>query len=238
MTLSKIEKLERPHWLACLVWVLRKPAKFDYLDKWLSVPNTTILDVGCGNHSPFLTKKTYPNCHYWGVDITKDYNLDPLDFDCMDGFYELDITNISNLSVIENDFFDCIIMSHIVEHTMNGEEVILCLLNKLKNGGILYLEFPSPHSVYLPHMRGTLNFHDDPTHVRLYTVKELELLLTKSRCVIIRSGMRHILKRILLMPVYMVGSLILRRYLVASTFWDITGFCSYLIASKGYDSNA
>lgn len=231
-TLSAIEKLERPRWLGSIIKVLQKPARFDYLDKWLKVPHANILDVGCGNHSPFITKRFYPNCNYWGVNLTRDYNLDSADFNCMEGFYELDITNIDSLSVIQNDFFDCIIMSHIIEHIMNGEEVILCLLSKLKRGGVLYLEFPSSHSIHLPHMRGTLNFHDDPTHIRMYTVKGLEPLLTDNGCTIIRSGVRHTLKRIVLTPVYIVGSLVSRGHLLASVVWDITGFGSYIIAAK------
>ena len=133
--LRDIEKWDKPRLLVMLIRYFQRPARFDYLHKWLSVRGIKVLDIGCGNHSPFLMKKIYPACIYYGVDLTRHYNLDSEDFDCMEEFFELDISNIDALSVIQNNFFDCIILSHIIEHVKNSEEVILCLLNKLKKGG-------------------------------------------------------------------------------------------------------
>lgn len=217
-----------------LIQYLRKPARFDYLHNWLRKPSIRILDVGCGNHSPSLTKKYYPKCKYYGLDKSKDYNLNEEDFNSVEKFYEVDLSNISNLVMIPNDFFDCLILSHIIEHLENSEDVILHLLNKTKKRGIIYIEFPSSHTVHLPSMkgRGGLNFYDDPTHIRLHNLRDLELLLTKNGCTIIKSGVRHSLKRIILLPIYAIGSLILYGYLSAGVLWDTTGFASYIIALK------
>lgn len=215
-----------------LIQYLRKPVRFDYLHRWLRKPFIKILDVGCGNHSPSRTKRCYPNCRYYGLDKSREYNISKEDFQCMEEFYEIDLSNSSNLDMIPNEFFNCLILSHIIEHLENSENVILHLLNKLKKNGIIYIEFPSPNSVHLPSMKGTLNFYDDPTHVRLHNLRDLELLLTNNGCTIIKSGVRRSLKRILLMPIYAIGSFILYRYLSGGIFWDITGFANYIIALK------
>ena len=210
---------------------LEKPPRFDILDKWLKKDNINILDVGCGNHSPSKTKKYYPNCKYYGIDKAI-YHNDENDFECMEAYYEFDIDNVTNLSVIVDDFFDCVILSHIIEHTQNGEEIIVKLLDKLKMGGLIYIETPSAHSVYLPSMKGTLNFYDDDTHVRIYTLKELKNLLIANGCDVIKSTIRMSLKRIVLLPIYFIGSLIRFKELRAIVFWDITGFVSHIIAVK------
>lgn len=209
-----------------------KPQRFNYLNKWLSKPSVKILDVGCGNHSPSLTKDFFPNCKYYGIDKSKSYKLNKADFNSMEKFYHFDISNVSNFKAITNEYFDCIILSHIIEHIENGEEIILLLLKKLKKKGVIYIEFPSSHSVNLPSMKGTLNFYDDPEHIKLYHLNELKQLLTYNGCIIIKSGIRQSLKKILLIPVFIINSYVKYRYVPANVFWDITGFASYIVALK------
>lgn len=210
-----------------------KPVKFDLLDRWISKKYVKILDVGCGNHSAFRTKKYYPNCIYYGLDRDKNYNNDVTDFKAMERFYEVDLSrNANNLKTVPNDFFDCMILSHIIEHLINGKKVLLNCLPKLKNGGIIYIEFPSPRSVYLPSMRGTLNFYDDPSHKKIYQIKEIESLLKSKNFSIIKSGVRRSPKRILFLPIYLLGSLINTRSISGHVFWDILGFANYIIAKK------
>ena len=57
-------------------------------------------------------------------------------------------------------------------------------------------------------MYGTLNFKDDPTHVRVYSVKELSALLSGHGCTVIRSGIRRNIWFILAMPFRILASLI------------------------------
>jgi hypothetical protein len=50
---------------------IRPNGKIDFLS---SLPNNaSILDVGCGNNSPYRTKRIVPNCVYTGIDVG-DYN--------------------------------------------------------------------------------------------------------------------------------------------------------------------
>ncbi|MBI4651045.1 methyltransferase domain-containing protein [Candidatus Desantisbacteria bacterium] len=215
-----------------LIKYLRRPVRFDYLNKWLNKKHFKVLDVGCGNHSPSVTKKYFPEIDYYGLDMVKNYNSDEEDLRCMEKFYEVDLAKSYNLDIIPDIFFDGLILSHVIEHLENGEKVILDLLHKLNTNGIIYIEFPSPHSVYLPRMKGTLNFYDDPSHVKLYNVKKLNNLLKENGCIILKSGIRHSLKKIILLPLYAVSSLFSFGNISSSVFWDITGFASYIIAIK------
>ena len=52
------------------------PMKFQYLRGRLSSPALRILDIGCGNNSPTVTKRWFPGCHYAGADIQRYNNSD------------------------------------------------------------------------------------------------------------------------------------------------------------------
>ena len=47
----------------------------------------------------------------------------------------------------------------------------------LKPDGCIYIEFPSVRSLNLPSMRGALNFCDDKTHLRIYSIQEVANIL-------------------------------------------------------------
>lgn len=216
-----------------IIKYLEKPVKFDLLDEWISKKYIKILDVGCGNHSATKIKKYYPDCVYYGLDMDKNYNNDAEDFKAMEKYYEIDLSNdINKFKNVPNKFFNCIILSHILEHLNNGENVLLNFLPKLKTGGVVYVEFPSPRSVHFPSMRGTLNFYDDPTHKKIYQIKKIENLLKSEGCSIVKSGTRRSSKKILLLPIYILASLINFRYISGHVFWDILGFSNYIIAQK------
>lgn len=70
---------------------------------------------------------------------------------------------------------DAITCMHVVEHLGNLKNLFQEIRRVLKPGGRVYFETPHPKTLTLPSAAGkfTLNFHDDPTHVRLVTVEEL-----------------------------------------------------------------
>ena len=216
---------------------LKKPFKFDCLDQWLKKSDVKVLDIGCGNHSPSLTKSYYPQCHYYGLDRSRSYNLNEKDFASIEQFFEIDLQKDHHLSEVPDNFFDCIIVSHVIEHLGAGEEIVSSLCKKLKQNRVLYLEFPSLRSPRLPAMRrpffgDSLNFYDDPTHVRLYQPSTLEECLQKSGCKILESKHRRSWKQIVFFPVYAIGSLVYLHYLSGGIFWDMTGFAYYIVAQK------
>ena len=147
----------------------------------------------------------------------------------MDKYFLLDLTS-SDLSEIESEKYDVIIMSHIIEHLSNGDKVIESVLGKLKKGGSIYIEFPSVRSLSFPSMPGTLNFCDDETHVRIFDMKEVANICMRSGCKIVRAGTRRNLANILLFPAILISGIIKGQ--PASAFWDLLGFAEYVFAEK------
>ena len=78
--------------------------------------------------------------------------------------------------------------------------VVTKLLEKLKTGGRFYIEYPGKKSLKLPSMYGTLNFHDDPTHVRVYSIDEIKHIMETNNCIVLDAGIRRNWYYIFLMP--------------------------------------
>lgn len=175
--------------------------------------------------------QVFPRCAYYGLDLDTSYNNDENDFKLMKGFYELDLTRLE-FGVLPDDFFDGIWMVHVIEHLHNGDDVLLKLLPKLKSGGYMYVEYPGVKSTTLPSMHGTLNFKDDATHVRLYSVKELSDLLSKHGCEIIQAGTRRNIWFMLAMPFRVLQSVFTGKKMQGNIFWDVTGFAEYVYLQK------
>jgi SAM-dependent methyltransferase len=74
---------------------------------------------------------------------------------------------------------DAITCMHLVEHLHEPDLLLREVARLLKPGGRVYIETPHSKTLTLPGRRGrggadfTLNFYDDPTHVRLVTTDEL-----------------------------------------------------------------
>jgi len=205
--------------------------KFIYLKRSFANRPFRLLDIGTGNHSATKTKMVFPQCEYHGVDMSKDYNNSEEDFLLMKSFYEMDLTRL-NFSSIPENYFDAILMVHVIEHLYNGDEVIKGILQKLKRGGYMYIEYPGVKSTKLPSMYGTLNFYDDPTHVRLYSIKELSKLFASNNCKVLKSGIRRNPWFMMAMPFRIVAYLIKGKKINANVFWDVLGFAEYLWVQK------
>ncbi|MEJ7768727.1 MAG: class I SAM-dependent methyltransferase [Chitinophagaceae bacterium] len=205
--------------------------KFSFLKRSFGNRHFKLLDVGSGNHSASRIHALFPKSDYYGLDMTRDYNNSPEDFKAMKDFYELDLTTL-DYSIIPDVFFDGIWMSHVIEHLRNGDEVVLALLKKLKPGGFFYIEYPGEWSTKLPSMHGTLNFYDDSSHVRIYSVKELTNVFIRGHCTVIKSGTRRNWYYIAGMPVQIIKSFVKRKKLEANVFWDLLGFAEYLYVRK------
>ena len=210
---------------------LTLPAKYRYLNKLFKQGEFVLLDIGAGNHSASKTKKWFPNCEYHGLDLNKNYNNDENDFKQMKSFYELNLEHL-NLDIVPNAHFDFIMMAHVIEHLKNGDQVLVKLLAKLKPGGYLYVEYPGIRSTRLPRMKGTLNFFDDETHVRVYSLTELYNLFLKNNTEIIKGGTRRYMPNILMMPLKVIHNLIKYGKILPSIFWDFFGFAEFILIKK------
>lgn len=205
--------------------------KHKYIRKYFDKNPFSILEIGAGNHSASKTKKLFLNCEYHGLDLDKSYNNDENDFKACHAFYEIDLTTL-NYKIIPDNYFDFIRMAHVIEHLPNGEQVIVNLLPKLKRGGYFYLEYPGKKSLNLPSMYGTLNFQDDPTHVKVYNYTDLSVLFEENECTVILAKTRRNIWNILAMPARILISMIRNRKMEGNIFWDITGFAEFILAKK------
>ena len=207
-----------------------KPFKIKLAQNYLLKDDLMILDVGSGSHSATITKQWLPKCHYTGIDIA-NYGNDDADYKAMDEFIEMDLTQLEFSKIPENNY-DMIVMSHVIEHLHNGDKVIEGLISKLKKGGMIYLEFPSERSVNFPSKRETLNFYDDPTHCRIFSVKEVSDILTRNHLNILSSGTRRQIINIALMPFKIIFQSITKGYVRGGVYWDYYGFADYVCAKK------
>lgn len=208
-----------------------KPHRLKYIHQHLPTGKFTFLDVGAGSHSASITKKYYPHCEYSGVDITKDYNNSEEDFNAMDHFYEMDLT-LLDFSTIPDNYFDVMVMSHVIEHLHNGDEVLKGLIPKLKKGGVFYVEFPAERSVSLPSKRETLNFFDDDTHVRIYSLKEVCNLFLSESCEVLKAGTVKSWLNISVMPIKIIVQKLTKGYVKGGVFWDWYGFADFVLIRK------
>ena len=122
-----------------------------------------VLDVGCGNHSPLLTKKRRPDIYYVGLDISdcrqSGDSIVKADRYLLTGSEQL----AAAIEALSTDF-DAVISAHNLEHCIAPLAVLQAMLDRLLKGGRLYLSFPCEQSLNFPSRQGCLNFFDDPTH--------------------------------------------------------------------------
>ena len=219
--------------------ILYATPKFVYLNKFVKTSRSNykikVLDVGCGNRSPSTTISLFPQIEYYGLD-KEDYNLTIEDKKILlenNRYFKVDLENLSQLdNSLPDNYFDFIIMNHVIEHTISGLDILKILVKKVKVGGGIYIEFPSVKSLSFPSMPGTLNFCDDDTHVRLYDLKEIANVLLESGLKVIKGGTRRNLVSIIVMPVKVIYHILKYRKILGSAFWDISGFSEYIYAIK------
>lgn len=209
---------------------IRIPKNIIFINEWFNENDDfKVLDVGCGKSSGSIIKSFFPKCYYYAIDKDKDIKVD----DIYEKYYQMDLVGLEYGDIPDN-FFDIMIMSHVIEHLANGDLVIEELLPKLKKEGILYIEFPSFNSTKLPSKKGTLNFFDDSTHCRLYSLIEIYNLLMRNNYKILKGGIRRNIVNILLTPYNIVRSKRTKGFVAGSVFWDVLGFCQYVLAVKNY----
>jgi SAM-dependent methyltransferase len=124
--------------------------------------NGKLLDVGCGNNSPWRVKRQRPDIVYVGLDIG-DYNQKADAHRWADEYLVVQPNKFAPTIQSLADRFDAVICSHNLEHCEEPRAVLRATLKALRRGGRLYLSFPCEESVAFPH-RDPLNFFDDPTH--------------------------------------------------------------------------
>jgi SAM-dependent methyltransferase len=207
----------------------RVAPKFKFFIKEFRDKKFTLLDVGCGNNSATIAKNLFKNCRYFGVDY-QNYNNNQIDFQLMEKFYEVNLSQDS-LDEIPDNYFDVIMLTHVIEHISNGLEVVESLTTKLKDGGVFYIEYPSENSLNFPSMKGTLNFCDDESHIKLYSLIDVCNILLSKEFKIIRAGILRDRIKFFTLP-FLVLFHCIKGTLSAGVFWYVIGFSQFIYARK------
>ena len=211
-----------------------RPMKFRYVRGRLgALPR--ILDIGCGNGSPSVTKRWFPGCHYSGADIQR-YNLSDADDAAMDEFFQLGADG-SGYDAIPEASFDFVILNHVVEHMTEPEPVLFKLCGKLKPGGYIWIAFPSRRSLTLPHsVDETLNFYDDPTHVYLPDKREIADILLANGVKVLHAGRSREGFFTSLADVFKLGKRLVKKLFTGKFsgrgMWYILGFEDHVFGRK------
>ncbi len=123
----------------------------------------SVLDVGCGNDSPYQAKLQRPDIRYTGVDVGDYHQSNPVR-----NYAERYVITTAERFAAEiaglPGGFDAVISAHNLEHCLEPAAVVQAMCAQVGGGGRLYLSFPCEASVSFPRRTGTLNFRDDPTH--------------------------------------------------------------------------
>jgi SAM-dependent methyltransferase len=210
-----------------LICLIRPNGKIHFLSNLK--PDSRILDVGCGNNSPYLTKKILPNCHYTGIDIS-NYNQSKLNL--ANRYIVTTPKKFSNEILKLRNTMDAVVSSHNIEHCNDREKTMEAIMQSLKKGGKLYISFPSEFSISFPKRNGTLNYYDDDTHKEMPpNFDDLIKKLESNHFKVIFSSKRY-------QPVipFLFGFLLeliskFKRRVFFGT-WEYYGFESIIIAKK------
>lgn len=209
--------------------ILRPKGKFAFLSE---IPKDSfILDIGCGNNSPFLVKSILPNCYYVGLDVC-DYNTDIISKNIADEYLLSDPDKFVNSISSINMKFDAIISSHNLEHCDDRIGTINAMIDKLSQKGKIFLSFPSKESVNFPRRVGSLNYYDDSTHKGLPPNFELILDIMREkglRIVYSQSSYKPFILNLIGTFTNLISFFTKKVYLGV---WEKWGFESIIIAEK------
>jgi hypothetical protein len=81
-------------------------------------------------------------------------------------------------------------------------------------------------------MHGSLNFNDDKTHVRVYSVAELKTLFEINNCTVLKGATRRNVWFMLAMPFRILSHLLKGEKIQGNIFWDLLGFAEFVWVRK------
>lgn len=130
------------------------------------VENGKFLDIGCGNGSRLLKMRNL-GWEVKGVELNKKaFN------ECIN--HKLNVFNCTlEDTKFEDNFFDVIYMSHLVEHLANPQEIFEIVNRILKPNGLLYIKTPNRNSLGRKIFGKYWYANDIPRHLFLFSKKSL-----------------------------------------------------------------
>jgi SAM-dependent methyltransferase len=193
------------------------------------------LDVGALDFTQyFRIKDSHPNIEHYGIDYMTPQKPIPAGY----VFKKVDLNE--DIIPFNDDTFDYIIASHIIEHLNNPLDFFQDCIRVLKPGGKFYLEAPSEKSVMITGMNFdfdgfySLNMYDDPTHTkRPWSPNSLWRLARYYQAIPIKADyVRSNLIRILSIILIPYARIFKKGRLLEKTIWFAKGWAAYLIVTK------
>ena len=210
------------------------PSKFRYIRRELSGKSVKVLDIGCGNNSPTLTKYWLPGAHYSGADIQR-YNNTDADIAAIDEFYPVGVDG-SGYEAIPPANFDLIILNHVVEHMSAPLPIVATLCSKLKPGGYIWIAFPSARTLSFPPGESSLHFCDDDSHIYVPDVREISNILLANGVKVLRAGRSREFLRVVIgllrYPKAVLHRLRTGRY--SAGLWHLYGFEDHVLGQRKF----
>ncbi len=195
-------------------------------------PQARVIDIGCGNDSPFRFKAQRPDIHYTGLDIG-DYNQSIQPLDVADSYIVVPPSAFAAEIEKFTNKFDAVVSSHNLEHCDEPDRVLVAMARAVKPNGKLYMAFPCEQSVGFPQREGTLNFYDDVTHRTLLNCSKTCTLL-ESEGFQIDFSVSQYKPTILWLAglIFEPWSAFTEKLMPYGTTWALYGFESVIWASK------
>jgi len=193
-----------------------------------------VLELGCGiGRNVMFIKNYYNNIEYHGVDI--------LNKEKVDKYIDYKNCNLENNKLpYEDNYFDKIIFTHVIEHLKDPLPLGSEINRVLKSGGKIYVEAPNWSSILVPsfgfhrEQHNPFNFYDDPTHIKPWTKHGIyEFLSDNCDLKVAKVGIVRNWIRIpfdILIVIY--GLISGNRRRIISSFWNIYGWCVFGIGKK------
>ncbi len=196
-----------------------------------------VLDVGALNYSQYKRMKdSHPFMVHFGIDYIDNTEDLPANYT----FKKADLNK--EPIPFEDDFFDFIVASHIIEHLNDPLNFFKECLRVLKPGGKLYIEAPSEKSLMLKGMSFeyekfySLSYYDDPTHtMRPWTPQSFYRLTKYYSGTPLKVGYVKSWIAVVLAPIAIPYARLTRNgHLLQKMIWWSKGWASYLIATKDF----
>jgi 2-polyprenyl-3-methyl-5-hydroxy-6-metoxy-1,4-benzoquinol methylase len=140
-----------------------------------------ILDVGIGNGAnTLILKKKFPDAIFHGTTLS-DTEME----ECKSYYDDIRIEDITRTEgrLIDENTYDLVIISHILEHLPQPDKTIEQLFNSLNTGGVIIGAVPNVlvYNNRVRLFRGQWNYTEtgimDVTHLKFFTYKNIQTVL-------------------------------------------------------------
>lgn len=210
--------------------------EFDVRRKFLKklAQSKKVLELGCGRGNNCVEIKAIcPGIEIYGIDLLEKCEVPE--------FVNYIKSNLDTEPLpYRNEFFDGIIMTHVIEHLNHPLQLGSEINRVLKRGSIIYVETPNWTTMFVPsfgfkrEQHNPFNFFDDPTHIKAWSKHGLfEFLSQDCKLHVSKVGTVRNWARIPFDPLLILRGLIKgTRSDIVSGFWNLYGWCIYAIGVK------